>query len=95
VEEKENMRTKTSLAAFTAVSVACVLSLSGSAWAAPDKPAATLDTAAIETLTGAKGTAGGKGQVLHADIDPAKTTLSPAKIEAVLVQTQTANHQEG
>ncbi len=29
-------------------------------------------------------TAGGKGEVLRADIDPAKTTLSPAKIEAVL-----------
>ena len=31
-----------------------------------------------------KETAGGKGEVLHADIDPAKTTLAPAKIEAVL-----------
>jgi len=29
-------------------------------------------------------TAGGKGEILRADIDPAKTTLSPAKIEAVL-----------
>jgi hypothetical protein len=32
-----------------------------------------------------KETAGGKGEVLKADIDPAKTTLTPAKIEAVLV----------
>ena len=32
-----------------------------------------------------KETSGGKGEVLHADIDPAKTSLSPAKIEAVLV----------
>ena len=32
-----------------------------------------------------KETAGGKGEILRADIDPAKTTLSPAKIEAVLV----------
>jgi hypothetical protein len=32
-----------------------------------------------------KETEGGKGEVLHADIDPAKTTLTPAKIEAVLV----------
>jgi len=32
-----------------------------------------------------KETAGGKGEVLHAEIDPAKTSLSPAKIEAVLV----------
>lgn len=32
-----------------------------------------------------KETAGGKGEVLHADLDPAKTSLSPAKIEAVLV----------
>jgi hypothetical protein len=32
-----------------------------------------------------KETAGGKGVVLHADIDPAKTSLTPAKIEAVLV----------
>jgi hypothetical protein len=31
-----------------------------------------------------KETAGGKGEVLKADIDPAKTTLAPAKIEAVL-----------
>ncbi|HEY4183567.1 MAG TPA: DUF1259 domain-containing protein [Polyangia bacterium] len=32
-----------------------------------------------------KETAGGKGAVLHVDLDPAKTTLSPAKIEAVLL----------
>ncbi len=32
-----------------------------------------------------KETAGGKGEVLRADIDPAKTSLTPAKIEAVLV----------
>jgi hypothetical protein len=31
-----------------------------------------------------KDTAGGKGEILRADIDPAKTTLDPAKIEAVL-----------
>jgi hypothetical protein len=31
-----------------------------------------------------KETAGGKGEVLRADVDPAKTTLAPAKIEAVL-----------
>lgn len=31
-----------------------------------------------------KETAGGKGETLTADIDPAKTTLAPAKIEAVL-----------
>jgi len=31
-----------------------------------------------------KETAGGKGDTLHTDIDPAKTTLAPAKIEAVL-----------
>jgi hypothetical protein len=31
-----------------------------------------------------KETSGGKGEVLKADIDPAKTTLDPAKIEAVL-----------
>jgi hypothetical protein len=31
-----------------------------------------------------KETAGGKGEILRADVDPAKTTLSPAKIEAVL-----------
>lgn len=31
-----------------------------------------------------KETSGGKGEVLGADIDPAKTTLDPAKIEAVL-----------
>jgi Domain of Unknown Function (DUF1259) len=31
-----------------------------------------------------KETSGGKGEALHADIDPAKTTLAPAKIEAVL-----------
>ncbi len=32
-----------------------------------------------------KETAGGKGETLRADIDPAKTSLTPAKIEAVLV----------
>jgi hypothetical protein len=32
-----------------------------------------------------KETAGGKGEVLTADVDPAKTTLTPAKIEAVLI----------
>jgi hypothetical protein len=32
-----------------------------------------------------KETEGGKGELLHVEIDPAKTTLSPAKIEAVLV----------
>ena len=31
-----------------------------------------------------KETAGGKGQKPFADIDPAKTTLDPAKIEAIL-----------
>jgi hypothetical protein len=31
-----------------------------------------------------KETAGGKGEVVRAEIDPAKTTLDPAKIEAVL-----------
>ena len=31
-----------------------------------------------------KETSGGKGEVLRADIDPAKTTLKPEKIEAVL-----------
>jgi hypothetical protein len=31
-----------------------------------------------------KNTAGGKGEVLKADIDPAKTALAPAKIEEVL-----------
>jgi hypothetical protein len=31
-----------------------------------------------------KETSGGKGEALRADIDPAKTTLAPAKIEAVL-----------
>jgi hypothetical protein len=31
-----------------------------------------------------KETSGGKGDVLHADVDPAKTSLTPVKIEAVL-----------
>src|SRR5262249_42701707 len=34
-----------------------------------------------------KETAGGKGEVPHADIDPAKTTLAPAKIDSVLGQS--------
>src|SRR6185295_9162209 len=38
-----------------ALSAVCILTASRLAWAAPDKPAATLDTAAIEELTGAKG----------------------------------------
>jgi len=32
-----------------------------------------------------KETAGGQGQLLRADIDPAKTSLTPAKIEAILI----------
>jgi hypothetical protein len=38
-----------------------------------------------KVFTRLKETAGGKGEVLHAEIDPAKTSLTPAKIEAVLV----------
>src|SRR5438477_160168 len=46
--------------------------------------AVKLDTAKIESLTGLKGTSGGKGEVVGADIDPAKTTLDPKKIDAIL-----------
>jgi hypothetical protein len=53
MEEEEIMKAEHSI---TAVALAaCTLASSGVAWAAPPKPAATLDTAAIEELTGAKG----------------------------------------
>jgi hypothetical protein len=47
------------------------------------------DEAALATGVGKvfarlKETSGGKGEVLHADVDPAKTTLKPEKIQAVL-----------
>jgi len=44
----------------------------------------TLAAAVGKVFARLKETAGGKGEVLHADIDPAKTTLVPAKIEALL-----------
>ncbi len=44
-----------------------------------------LATAVGKVFARLKETAGGKGEVLHADLDPAKTSLTPAKIEAVLV----------
>jgi hypothetical protein len=44
----------------------------------------TLAGAVGKVFARLKDTAGGKGEVLRADIDPAKTTLAPAKIEAVL-----------
>lgn len=46
--------------------------------------AKTLAGAVGKVFARLKETAGGKGEVLKADIDPAKTTLDPAKIEAVL-----------
>jgi hypothetical protein len=55
MEEEEAMRTEHSITLFAATLAACTLGVSGAAWAAPAKPAATFDTAAIEELTGAKG----------------------------------------
>jgi hypothetical protein len=52
MEEEEIMTTRMTFA----TGVACLLGLSGAAGAAPKGPAATFDTAAIEELTGAKGT---------------------------------------
>ncbi|MDB4964995.1 MAG: LppY/LpqO family protein [Myxococcales bacterium] len=46
--------------------------------------AATLAAAVGKVFAKIKETAGGKGVVPKADIDPAKTSLDPAKIEAVL-----------
>jgi hypothetical protein len=43
-----------------------------------------LATAVGKVFAKIKETAGGKGSVAKADIDPAKTSLDPAKIEAVL-----------
>ena len=45
-----------------------------------------LAAAVGKVLAKIKETAGGKGQMPRADIDPAKTTLDPAKIDAVLGQ---------
>ena len=45
----------------------------------------TLATGVGKVFSRLKETEGGKGEVLHADIDPAKTTLTPSKIESVLV----------
>ena len=47
---------------------------------------AKLAAAVGKVLAKIKETSGGKGDVPRADIDPAKTTLDPAKIEAVLGQ---------
>jgi hypothetical protein len=44
-----------------------------------------LATAVGQVFARLKATAGGKGEVPRADIDPAKSSLTPAKIEAVLV----------
>jgi hypothetical protein len=44
----------------------------------------TLATAVGKVFAKLKETSGGKGETLHADVDPAKTTLAPAKIEGVL-----------
>jgi len=44
-----------------------------------------LATAIGKVFAKLKETSGGKGEVLRADVDPAKTTLAPAKIEAVLL----------
>jgi hypothetical protein len=43
-----------------------------------------LATAVGKVFAKLKETSGGKGETLHADVDPAKSTLAPAKIEAVL-----------
>jgi hypothetical protein len=45
---------------------------------------ATLAAAVGKVLTTIKETSGGKGDIPRADIDPAKTTLDPMKIEAVI-----------
>jgi hypothetical protein len=44
----------------------------------------TLAAAVGKVFARLKETSGGKGQVVRADVDPAKTSLAPAKIEAVL-----------
>ena len=45
---------------------------------------ATLAAAVGKVFAKIKETSGGKGEVPHADIDPAKTSLDPEKIDAVL-----------
>jgi hypothetical protein len=45
---------------------------------------ATLAAAVGKVLAKIKETSGGKGDVPRADIDPARTTLDPAKIEAII-----------
>ena len=44
----------------------------------------TLAAAVGKVFAKLRETSGGKGETLRADVDPAKTTLAPAKIEAVL-----------
>ena len=49
----------------------------------------TLATAVGRVFARMSETAGGKGEVLKADVDPARTSLDPKKIEAVLGRTGT------
>ena len=62
------MRTEHSTTLFAATLAACSLAVSGAAWAAPAKPAATFDTAAIEELTGAKGSLDAKENVFKVSL---------------------------
>jgi hypothetical protein len=62
------MRTELSITAFAATLAACTVAASGGAWAAPAKPAATLDSAAIEELTGAKGALDAKENVFKVSL---------------------------
>jgi len=62
------MRTELSITAFAATQAACTVAASGAAWAAPAKPAATYDTAAIEELTGAKGSLDAKENVFKVSL---------------------------
>jgi hypothetical protein len=64
------MRTELSITAFAATLVACTMAASGAAWAAPAKPAATFDAAAIEELTGAKGSLDAKENVFKVSEPP-------------------------
>jgi hypothetical protein len=60
------MTTEHSITAFALT--ACTLAASGAAWAAPGKPAATFDTAAIEELTGAQGSLDAKENVFKVSL---------------------------
>ena len=67
-------------AALAAISTVGIMNMFGDAEAAPDKPAPTLDTAAIEALTGAKGTLDVKEGVFKVSLPRADIKVTAAGV---------------